>query len=83
MSEHRKQAYHPLAQETGSHSMDNTGTMLCYLTTHCLTFFINKNNDKHWSEANGSTCSFFNRKRRSDRQISNGGIEGNVDKADS
>ncbi len=37
---------------------------------------------KDWSEANGSTCSFFNRKRGSDRQISNRGIEGNVDKAD-
>ncbi len=41
-----------------------------------------ENNCKDWSEANGSTCSFFNRKRGSDRQISNRGIEGNVDKAD-
>ncbi len=36
-----------------------------------------------WSEASGSTCSFINTKRRSNRQISSSGIEGNVDKADS
>ncbi len=44
--------------------------------------FTNLRKCKDWSEANGSTCSFFNRKRGSDRQISNRGIEGNVDKAD-
>ncbi len=30
-----------------------------------------------------SICSFIDTKRRSDRQISNSGVEGNVDKTDS
>ncbi len=75
----------PLLQIAGQTSLLSPLNVLFHLSVLLLLFpsAVKMLYCKDGSVTLRSICSFIDTKRRSDRQISNSGVEGNVDKTDS